>query len=551
MNGSVMEHLSALRAASLPELIRLRSRTHPSKLFVRLVEPSGAEREITFAQFHRGVAAAAQHLVGHGVGPGDVVPIVLDTSEEFLNYFFGIMATRAIPVALPMPLTAPMMAATSNALSRIAPSFTVTGVEGLTDAVAGLRVIHPTQPASTAGAVPADARPQDAAMMQFSSGTTASPKGILLSHYNLLANCEVFGGAAGITEADAGISWLPLFHDMGLVGTVIGSLYYAMTLTLMSPIAFVMRPLFWLQAIGKYGATITAAPNSAFEMCMRRVNDADADGLDLSSLRVIFCGAELVREQTIRRFAGRFAAAGLRSAAFFPVYGLAESTLAVSLPEPGAEMVVDRVEADGFAPGSRAVSSDRGTHFVSVGRAGRWHEVKVMDGDGREVEEGTIGYVRIKGPCVMMRYHDDPEATAAVLDDGWLKTNDLAYMRNGNLFICGRDSDLIIKAGRNLSPTEVEDACQRLVPDLTRLAAFGVYDERQGTEMLVVMGETKVPAGPEQDRLRLRMRGILAQHCGIEVDHIWLVPPRTIPHTTSGKVQRRRCREMWKESEPA
>jgi acyl-CoA synthetase (AMP-forming)/AMP-acid ligase II len=542
-----MEHLAALPAPTVPDLIRLRATTHPSKVFVRLLDLSGGERTMTFAEMDRGVAGAAQHLIANGVRAGDVVPVVLDTGEELLTYFFGIIASGGVPVALPVPLTPAMTAATSGALARIAPSLVVTNFEGLAGAVSGLKVIQPAGRFATPTTDLPVVHPQDAAMMQFSSGTTTSPKGILLSHYNLLANCAVFGGATRLAPADVTVSWLPLFHDMGLIGAVIGSMYHASTLVLMSPVAFLMRPHFWLEAISKYRGTITVAPNSAFEMCTRRVRDADAAALDLSSLRVIFCGAELIREQTIQRFVNRFRSSGLQPSAFFPVYGLAENTLAATVPDLGAALVVDRVEMDSFAPGRHTILSDQGTHFVGVGRPGLWHEVKVTDAEGRELEEGTIGYVRIKSPCVMMGYYKDPAATNAVIDDGWLKTNDLGYFRNGTLFICGRDSDLIIKAGRNLSPTEVEDACAHSVPEVLRLAAFGVYDEQRGTEALVLMAETKVAPGHEQDRLRLRIRSAVGQQCGIEVDHVWLVPPRTVPRTTSGKVQRRLCQEMWKE----
>lgn len=542
-----MEHLAAFPAPTVPDLIRLRATTHPSKVFVRLLDPSGGEREMTFAEMGRGVAGAAEHLIANGVRAGDVVPVVLDTGEDLLTYFFGIMASGGIPVALPVPLTPAMTAATSSALARINPSLVVTNFEGLAGAVSALKVIQPAGRFATPTTTLPQVRPQDAAMMQFSSGTTTSPKGILLSHYNLLANCAVFGSGIRITPADVCISWLPLFHDMGLIGTVLGSMYHALTLVLMSPVAFLMRPHFWLEAISKYRGTVTVAPNSAFEMCTRRVRDADAATLDLSSLRVIFCGAELIREQTIHRFIDRFKHLGLQPSAFFPVYGLAENTLAATVPDLGAPLLVDRIELDSFAPGRRTIPSDQGTHFVGVGRPGLWHDVKVTDAEARELEEGTIGYVRIKSPCVMMGYYKDPAATNAIIEDGWLKTNDLGYFRSGTLFICGRDSDLIIKAGRNLSPTEVEDACAHSVPEVLRLAAFGVYDEQRGTEALVLMAETKVAPGYEQDRLRLRIRSAVGQQCGIEVDHVWLVPPRTVPHTTSGKIQRRLCREMWKE----
>jgi acyl-CoA synthetase (AMP-forming)/AMP-acid ligase II len=542
-----MEHLAAFPAPTVPDLIRLRAATDPSKVFVRLLDLSGEERVMTFAEMGQGVASAAEHVTASGAHAGDIVPVVLDTSEELLTYFFGIMASGAVPVALPVPLTPAMTAATSSALSRIGPSLVVTNFEGLAGATSGIRVIQPTRRFATASTPLPAVHPQDAAMMQFSSGTTTSPKGILLSHYNLLANCAVFGRATRATTADIAVSWLPLFHDMGLIGAVIGSMYHAATLVLMSPVTFLMRPHLWLEAISKYRGTITVAPNSAFEMCTRRVRQADAAALDLSSLRVIFCGAELIREQTIQRFVERFGPRGLDPNAFFPVYGLAENTLAVTVPDLGAGVLVDRVEMDSFAPGRRTMPSDQGTHFVGVGRPGLWHEVKVTDAEGNELEEGTIGYVRIKSPCVMKGYYRDPAATNAVIEDGWLKTNDLGYFRNGNLFICGRDSDLIIKAGRNLSPMEIEDACRHGVPELLRLAAFGIYDEQRGTEALILMAETRAAPGHEHDRLRLRVRSAVAQQCSIEVDHVWLVPPRTVPHTTSGKIQRRLCRDMWKE----
>ncbi len=546
VGGQRLEHLTALHAPTVPELIRLRAATHPAKVFVRLLDMAGGAREVSFAEFHTAVAAAALGLMAHGVRCGDVVPIVLDTSLEFLSSFFGTIAAGGIPVALPVPFTPATAAATTAAVARLRPSCIVTASTELAEALPHVTLIPPQDLASRAEAPLPRLRPPDAAMMQLSSGTTAQPKGVLLSHYNLLANCHMAGHAAQLVEADSMVSWLPLFHDMGLIGTVLCPLYYAMTTTLMPPMAFIMQPQLWLRAIGRYRASVAVAPNSAFEMCSRKLGRDDTPNLDLSSLRVMFCGAELVREHTLRRFAERLAGSGFRASAFMPVYGLAESTLAVAFSPLGGGLVVDTVEASNFAPGSRTVPSNHGTHFVGVGQSLPWQRVQLTDTEGRGVEEGIVGYVRIKSPSVMMGYYNDPQATAATKEDGWLKTSDLAYLRNGTLFICGRDSDLIIKAGRNLSPAAIEDACQRLIPDLLRLAAFGVYEEERGTEVLVLMAETKQPRGADQDRLRLRIRSALAQQCGIEVDHVWLVPPRTVPRTTSGKIQRPRCREMWK-----
>ncbi len=537
--------VSELVAESLPALIHRQAARYGPKVFARFLVPGGQYEELSFAALDEGMCGAAEVLRGNDVTAGTPVPVILDTGPEFLLYFFGAMSMGAIPVALPVPFTAQMSGATRAQLRRIGASVVVTQFEELAGEASGARWIVPVRPGAGAPTALPKIDADDVAMMQYSSGTTGASKGILLTHRNLLTQLRFLGDAVAMKADDTGAFWLPLYHDMGIIGAVMTPLCHGFTSNLMSPFTFVRNPRFWLEAITKYRATITAAPNSAFEMCNRKVRGAEITGLDLSSMRTVFCGAELIREHTLHRFAERFASVGFRARAFLPVYGLAEATLDVTLPEPGAELIVDRVKAGTFAPGQRTIPSDQGTHYVSVGKASPGHEVVIKDADGSDLDDGIVGYVWIRGPSVMRGYYNDPEATAAVLQNGWLKTKDLAYVRNGQLFICGRDSDGIIKAGRNLSAIELEDACRQVLPDATRVAAFGAYEEETGTEAIVLMLETDVTDAAERDRLQLRIRSAVMKEVGVEVDHIWLVPRRTVPRTTSGKVQRRRCLEMW------
>ena len=315
----------------------------------------------------------------------------------------------------------------------------------------------------------------DIALLQYTSGSTGDPKGVVLTHANLLANIRAVGEAVKMGPDDVGVSWLPLYHDMGLIGAWLTLLYYGIPLAVMSPIAFLMRPERWLWAIHNHRGTMSTAPNFAYELCVRKIADKDIEGLDLSSWRMAMNGAEPVNPGTLERFATRFAKYGFRGEALLPVYGLAEASLAVTVPPMGRGPVVDRIERKVFASEGRAVVAQVGNEnaiaFVSAGKPIPRHEIRVVNDAGAEVAERTEGFLWFRGPSATTGYYQNEAATAALFPAGkaardgeyaWVNSGDRAYVADGELYVTGRVKDIIIKGGRNLYPHEVEELAARV-----------------------------------------------------------------------------------------
>ncbi len=398
----------------------------------------------------------------------------------------------------------------------------------------------------------------------------------MLTHANLLANVRAIGQALELRADDVGVSWLPLYHDMGLIGAWLAMLYFGVPVVILSPIAFLTRPERWLLALHKYRATITAAPNFAYELAVRKVADSDIEGLDLSNLRAALNGAEPVNAETLDRFAARFSSYGFRRQAMTPVYGLAEASLAVSLPPMGRGPQVDRIAREPFAREGRAVpvassvnsSVNSGANstdasvlsFVSVGRAVPNHEVRIVDDDGREAPERQEGKLWFRGPSTTQGYFRNPEASAALFPlgppgapnhgigdvSGWLDSGDRAYRAGDELFITGRVKDIILKAGRNFYPHEIEEVAGR-VEGVRKgcVAAFGVPDAASGTERLVVVAETRERGSAERARINAALTEKVSAAVGLPPDVVELVHPHAIPKTSSGKLRRSQTRQSY------
>jgi acyl-CoA synthetase (AMP-forming)/AMP-acid ligase II len=395
--------------------------------------------------------------------------------------------------------------------------------------------------------------PDDTALLQYTSGSTGAQKGVELSHRNILSNVHAMGlGMRCRPYVDVSCSWLPLCHDMGLIGGLFTSMYWQMILVMLSPQAFIGDPKRWLWTFHHHQVTLSTAPNFAYELCARRIPEEELAGLDLSSWRLALNGAEPVAMASLDAFATRFEKHGFRRDAFFPVYGLAESTLAVTFPVPNAPLITDVVERDGLETRGVAVPAEAESatlHVVSVGRPIDGAHVRVVDAEGRVLPDRQVGELETRGPSVMKGYFRAPEASARTLRDGWLRTGDLAYLVDGNLFIAGREKDLIITRGRNYYPHDLEAAVERLPGVRTGCtAAFGVPDETTGTESVVLLVETKVEreATPSQAAALIEtIQKALSTAIGLRADQVVLLPPRTLPRTTSGKLQRREARRRF------
>jgi fatty-acyl-CoA synthase len=550
--------------ATLPAVLLHRAQTAPQRVHVWLPdEQEPGQRAITYGRLLAEARQVAGGLEAQGIARGDTVALMLPTGLDFLASFLGVQIVGAIPVPIYPPVRLNLLEEYAARQSRILRSAGVRLLIAFPRALPMASVLAGTVPSLRAVVTVADLKaPQlvagvsqadgtDTALIQYTSGSTGDPKGVQLTHAQLLANVRAIGTGVNLGGSDVVVSWLPLYHDMGLIGAWLSCLYHGVPLVLLSPLAFLSRPERWLTLIHEYRATISAAPNFAYELCARKVSDAVIDGLDLSSWRCALSGAEPISPETLERFAQRFARAGFRREALLPVYGLAENSVALCFPPLGRGPRIDAVRRAAFQEHGRAEAAEAGEtgalRFVSVGRALAAHEIGLLDEDGAAVPERTVGRLVFRGPSAMVGYFGRPEATAAVtLPGGWIDSGDLAYRADGEIFIAGRLKDLIIKGGRNLVPQEIEEAASSV--DGVRkgcVVAFGVVSEVLGTERLVIVAETRLGRAAERDTLAAAITERVVEVVGIPPDSVELVPPHSVAKTSSGKVRRAATRELY------
>ncbi|HEX9672693.1 MAG TPA: AMP-binding protein, partial [Burkholderiales bacterium] len=565
-----MERVSALalesetpdEAATLPEVLVWHVQRHPDRPHIVLQDEEGGERIVTYAELDQSARAVAAGLIERGVEPGRAVAIMLPTSVEYFFSFFGILLAGGIPVPIYPPARLSQIedhlkrhaGILSNALTRVLITVPEAKrlalllkprVDTLQDVVTPAELMRPGAPAAAHRA-----NPQDVAMLQYTSGSTGNPKGVVLTHANLLVNIRSMGRALRVTPADVFVSWLPLYHDMGLIGAWMGSLTFGFKFPVMSPLTFLARPERWLRSIHRHGGTISGGPNFCYELCLRRTQDADLKGLDLSTWRLAFNGAEPVSPDTMAAFTQRFTRFGFRPEAMTPVYGLAEATLGVAFPPPARGVKLDRVDKDRFMRGGEAVPvapehADALT-FVACGPPIPGHQIRVVDASGRELPERAEGHIQFSGPSVTSGYYRSPELTQELLHGEWMDTDDYGYVAEGEIYITGRIKDTIIRAGRNIHPYELEEAIGNL--DGVRkgcVAVFGSPDHRSGTERVVVLAETRETDAARRDALHDRISDLAVSLIGTPPDDIMLAPPGTVLKTSSGKIRRVASREVY------
>jgi len=590
------------RTRSLVEVLEWHAERHPRRRHLLFYPGDGAPQELTYGDLLLRARRVAAGLGGAGVERGQAVALMLPSGHDYFVAFFGVLLAGGVPVPLYPPARRSQIedhlrrqAAilnTSQAVALITFPEVMTVARLLRAQVLGLgRVVTVAEleasgaaddagenwrvareRAGDGGGGPAAA---DVALLQFTSGSTGRPKGVVLTHANLLANLRALGQAVAIGPQDVVVSWLPLYHDMGLIGAWMASLYYGMPLVLMSPLGFLAHPARWLQLLSRHRGTLSAAPNFAYELCARKVADEELAGVDLSPWRFALNGAEPVSPEAIRRFTGRFRRYGFRPEAMAPVYGLAECSLALAIPPLGRRPVVDVVERDAFERSGRAVpvgAGSRGTdsttppaaaasaapggpdavpdarelRFVGCGMPLPGHELRIVDAAGHEVGDRQEGSLHFRGPSATSGYFRDPEATRRLRRGEWLDSGDRAYTVGREVFITGRDKDIIIRAGRNLYPHELEAAVGG-VAGIRKgcVAVFGVADRDTGTERLVVLAETRVTEEAERQRLRQAVQDAAVALLGEPADEVVLAPPHAVPKTSSGKVRRAASRELY------
>lgn len=550
------EGISAAPATLVAALERLPP--GPDRGF-RFIGFDEAERYLSYDELRSEARRRAAHLQALGLHRGDRLALAVADGPEFVLGFVGAVLAGVVPVPLFPPSSARAadryrdtvagVVASSGARALLTNEAGRSMLQPALEKVAGLERILTTETAFPEAAPdfqPPDVAPDDLCFLQYTSGSTDQPKGVMITHRNLVANAVAFCGPEGLDcrREDLGVSWLPLFHDMGLIGFVLTPLICDVPVVILSTSTFGRDPRIWLRTIDKYRGTITYAPNFAYALLVKRLRDSDVESLDLSCLRVAGCGAEPIHAPTLRAFAQRLGPAGFSEEAFLPSYGLAESTLAVTFHGRGRSLRTDSVDAEALQRGDAEAASNASraaTELVSCGVSFPDHELAILDEAGVRLPERRVGEIVVRGPSVACGYWNAEAATAEAWADGWLKTGDLGYLAGGNLFVCGRIKDLIIIRGANFYPQEIEWAVKDL-PGVRRgnVAAFGT--PRDGAEILVVAAEVDPR---DASGLRGRIAATILETIGVEVGHVALVASGSLPKTSSGKMQRRRARELF------
>lgn len=560
--GQLSEAGEPIHAETLLDVLSMHAREHADRPHIRLWLSDEHERSITYGELDRAAREGAAGLLARGVQPGERIAIMLPTSAEFFFSFMAVVTAGAIPVPIYPPFRRAQvedhMRRQAGILRNAQASLLITQVDirPMAALLKGLSVDLRSIPtfeelrASRSFADPLPAYSGSTALIQYTSGSTGDPKGVVLTHANLLANIRAMGEALQASSRDSFVSWLPLYHDMGLIGAWLGCLYFGAPTAIMPPLSFLANPTRWLWSIHRHRATLSAAPNFAFELCLKNVRDDDIQGLDLSSLRMVVNGAEPISPSTITRFTERFSRFGFRAEAMAPVYGLAESSVGLAFPPVGRRPIIDRVERMALARdgNARPAAAEDSTalEFVACGRPLPRHQIRIVDDSGSELPDRRQGRLEFKGPSATSGYFRNEEKTRALFDGTWLDSGDLAYIADGDVYLTGRIKDMIIRAGRNIYPHELEEAVGRIEGVRKGcVVAFAGRDERTGTEKLIVMAETRRAAEPERKRLEAEIAQVSLRLLEMPPDHIVLVPPRTVPKTSSGKIRRSAARALY------
>jgi 1-acyl-sn-glycerol-3-phosphate acyltransferase len=555
---------AALEARTLVEVLDWHVKQHPDRLHVTVLQDQTTVLgTMTYGELAQAARAVAAGLIGRDIAPGDRIALMLPTGLEFFAAFLGILHAGAVPVPIYPPTQLSQIEdhvrRQAGILRNAEARMLITVYEGLRVAslmrglVTSLDAVESVASLSVEPGQTQLPPSQDAAaiaLIQYTSGSTGDPKGVVLSHGNLLANIRSLGRAINANSADVLFSWLPLYHDMGLIGAWLGCLYFGAPFYVMSPLSFLARPESWLWGMHRFRATISAAPNFAFELCLSKIDDANLTGLDLSSLRFVANGAEPVNVQTLRRFIERFGRYGFRGEAMAPVYGLAENAVALALPPPGRPPIIDRVDREALIRRSIAEPASRADtnviEIVACGQPMPDHEIRIVDDFGREIGERHEGRLEFRGPSATSGYFKNESKTRELFDHGWLDSGDRAYIAGGDVYITGRIKDIIIRAGQHIYPQEVEMA----VADVQGIrvggvAAFGMTDPVYGTERVVILAETDESDPVAVEKLRARARGVASEILGGPPDEILLVRPKTVPKTASGKIRRAAAKNLY------
>ncbi len=551
-------------AATLTELIES-NRRHPGKL--TYLEGEHDARDVSYEELYERALGILHHLQRLGARRGDKLILFLGSNEQFIDAFWAALLGGIIPVPVALGISdehrhkllriarklgTPFIYTERRSLERIG-AFAAQARE--TELFESLRsrafLVDDLSDISRAGQVH-QARPDDIAFIQFSSGSTSEPKGVVLTHGNIVANARGVIEAAGLAQEDVSLSWMPLTHDMGLIGFHLIMFYRRLHAHLMPTELFIRRPLLWLTFASRIRASVLCSPNFGYKHYLKVLGDRPVEGLDLSSVRLIFNGAEPISVELCEEFLTRLAPAHLARNSMYPVYGLAEASLAVSFPPPGAPLRTIALNRHRLGVGAPVELLEEGARdavrLVSEGRAIPYCSVRVADEEDRPLAEGRIGNLHMTGDNITRGYFEDPEANAAAFTaDGWLRTGDLALVHQGQLYVSGRAKEIIFVNGQNYYPHDLEAIAQRIEGlELGKVAAAGVRRPGAETEQLMLF---VLHRGAMEDFLPLATRAarLINEQTGLEVAAV--VPVKRIPKTTSGKIQRHLLEQSYIEGE--
>ncbi len=542
---------------TLIEALKQAAESDKQYIFLDQKEPF----ELSYRDLLGQAKMVAGKLQAKGIAPGERVIIVLPTCPAFAVTFWGIVLAGAVPCVLPSPT-----------LSR-APQAGIDKIEAVSHKIDGQLLITSDKEAAawaegvsalpiiTVEALDAEALaphrcverdPADLAVIQATSGSTSAPKCVMLSHVNILSNCAQMRNKTSFSEGDVVVSWLPMFHDMGLIGCLIYSLVAKAPAVLIPSSKFIRRPFIYLKAISDYRGSKSPAPNFAYGLLLSKITDEQLATLDLSSMKSAVCGAEPVDPLLLQAYSNRFKSAQLGPTALGPAYGMAEVALCATMSAPDEPLAYETISdfelhQNGVAVPILPESDERSLNVCNCGRPVDGMAIEIRNTHHSPLPDGNVGRIWLSGPSIMMGYMGDPEKTAETLVDGWLDTGDIGYMRNGYLFVLGRDKELIIIRGHNYYPTDFERAAEQIDGiDSGRVVAFGVYNSAVFSEQLHLVCEVK--KSKMSDELAEQIKAHVATTTGIPPAHVALMPRGTIPRTTSGKLQRALLKKTYTEN---
>ena len=554
--------LQALRLADFDTLTEaLEYAASGSKGFNFYNAKGGLRSVLPYQALRQNALVAAQRLSGLGLARGERVALIADTTPEFVELFFACRYAGLVPFAMPIPVNLGSHAVYvqqirgilhgSKASVALSSADYINFLREASEGVQGLQWIGTPGELGELPALdvtPKPNHPDDIAYLQFTSGSTRAPRGVIITERALMSNLQgIVRSGLEIQPNDRCASWLPFYHDMGLVGMMMAPMASQVSVDYLATRDFAVRPLQWLKLISRNRSTVAFSQPFGLKLCTLRVRESDLEGLDLSCWRAAGVGAEMIRPETLRNFAEKFASAGFNASAFLPCYGLAESTLAVTFSKIGegfkslqidAAMLVERKMAVRLQADGRKFNE-----FVNCGRAIPGHTVKVIDDEGQELSDLKLGSVLVSGGSIMTGYFNNPEDTQRTLQPGpWLDTGDLGFLFEGDLFVTGRRIDVIIVNGRNIRAQDIEELAEQQPEVRAREAsAFGVTDANDSTTIVLVI-ECRLTSVPDRQSLINRLQRIVYMAFGVNC-LVELVPPHTLPRTSSGKLSRFAARQ--------